>query len=183
MNITSEYILGVLPEVLLAIGIVTILGYGVLIRGGRVSLLVTVSDLSVLILIGTMITEWAVSSHSTEASQALIKMVIIGGGIIVLMISREEMSDRRARMEDSEYNQIVMLGILGMMLMVSARDMMMMYLAIETMSLSSYIMATLRKTGQYSTEAGLKYIVLGAISSGIILLGISQIYIVTGTLE
>jgi NADH:ubiquinone oxidoreductase subunit 2 (subunit N) len=44
-------------------------------------------------------------------------------------------------------------------------------------------MATLRKTGQYSTEAGLKNILLGAISSGIILLGISQIYIVTGTLE
>src|SRR3569623_323187 len=100
-------------------------------------------------------------------------MLVIGAGMIVLLASQEEYEERRAKIADSEYNQIVMLGILGMMLIISSKDLIMMYLAIETMSLSMYIMATLRKTGQYSTEAGLKYIVLGAISSGIILLGIS----------
>jgi len=181
MIISTESILKILPEVFLAIGIVTILGYGVIVRGRRVSLLWTITDLSVWILIGTLITEWAITAISNPTS--IIKMIILVGGIIVLLASKEEMADRRARMTDNEYNQIVMLAIRGMMLMISARDMMMMYLAIETMSLSSYIMASLRKTGQYSTEAGLKYIVLGAISSGIILLGISQIYIITGTIE
>jgi NADH-quinone oxidoreductase subunit N len=150
------------------------LAYGVIIRSTKVSLLRVMTDMSILILISTLI---------IENANNLIKSFILLSAIMILLASREEFSQRKSKVEDSEYNQILMLAVLAMMLMISTKDMITMYLAIETMSLSSYIMATLRKTAQYSTEAGLKYIVLGAISSGIILLGISQIYIITGSFQ
>lgn len=171
-------LLGILGETYLIFWIVTLLVYGVVKKGGKVSKRKNITNLSILVLILTAIIE-----IGQGGTNYLIKTIILVGGVIVLLVSNEEWEERESKWEDYEYNEIIMLAILGMMIMVSGRDMIMMYLGIETMSLSLYIMATLRKTGQYSTEAGLKYIILGAISSGIILLGISQIYITTGTIE
>lgn len=171
-------LLGILGETYLILWIVTLLVYGVVIKGGKVSRRKNMTNLSILVLILTAIIE-----IGQGITNSLIKTIILVGGVIVLLVSNEEWEEREGKWEDYEYNEIIMLAILGMMIMVSAKDMIMMYLGIETMSLSLYIMATLRKTGQYSTEAGLKYIILGAIGTGIILLGISQIYITTGTIE
>lgn len=176
---STEYILSLLPEMYLGIGTVALLGFGVLERGGRVSQIKNVTYLTIAVLIGTLLLE----SRQSESGEALAKIVLIGSGIVVLLVSLGVYEDRRAKIADNEYGQIVSLGILGMILMMSAKDMIMMYLAIETMSLSLYILASIRKTGQYSTEAGLKYMVLGALSSGIILLGISIIYVLTGTVR
>ena len=75
---------------------------------------------------------------------------------------------------------LVLLAIIGMLLLVSSRDMVVFYLSIELLSLSFYILATADKTGQFSTESGLKYFLLGALSSALLLFGFAILYGVSG---
>ncbi len=140
---------------------------------GRAGTVKVLTDLTALVLGFTLLL----------SLDSVIRAAIVGFTLLVIGISRGVLQERVARIEDFEYGLVVSLSIVGLGLMVTAEDLVMMYLAIETMSLSLYILAGFRKTGQYSTEAGLKYIVLGALSSGIILIGISQIYVHTGTVD
>lgn len=80
-----------------------------------------------------------------------------------------------------EFLVLVMLATIGMMLLVSANDLLALYVAIEMMSLALYVLASFNRDDGKSTEAGLKYFVLGALASGIMLYGISFIYGFTGT--
>jgi NADH-quinone oxidoreductase subunit N len=84
-------------------------------------------------------------------------------------------------MDRFEYPVLVLLATLGMLLMVSANDLMALYLGIELQSLSLYVIAAFRRDDSRATEAGLKYFVLGAVSSGMLLYGCSLIYGFTGT--
>ena len=76
-----------------------------------------------------------------------------------------------------------MLSILGLLLLVSSNDLITAYLAIEMQSLSFYVLATFKRESAFSTESGLKYFILGAFSSGLILFGSSYIYGLTGSLN
>jgi NADH-quinone oxidoreductase subunit N len=106
------------------------------------------------------------------------KVFVLGAGIGVLFLyvpfSKEE------KQLDYETPLVIILAIIGMLLLTSSQDMIVFYLAIELLSLSFYVLATLNKEGQYSTEAGLKYFLLGALSSALLLLGFSILYGVTG---
>jgi NADH-quinone oxidoreductase subunit N len=82
-----------------------------------------------------------------------------------------------------EYLLILLLAVLGLMLLCSSNDLLTGYLSIELVSLSSYILSAWKKTSNYSAEAGLKYLVTGAISSAFFLFGSSFIYAYTGTLS
>ena len=91
----------------------------------------------------------------------------------------------RSTIEDSivdyEFSHVVILSLLGMLLLVSSGDFLMFYLAIELLSLSFYVLAGVKKHSQHSTEAALKYFLLGALASGLLLFGIGLIYAYTGT--
>jgi NADH-quinone oxidoreductase subunit N len=80
-----------------------------------------------------------------------------------------------------EYPILVALAVVGMMVMVSAGDLMALYMGLELQSLALYVVASLRRDSVKSTEAGLKYFVLGALSSGLLLYGASLTYGFTGT--
>lgn len=80
-----------------------------------------------------------------------------------------------------EYAILLLLALLGMYFLTTSYDFMMIYVAIELQSLSFYILAALKRDSQFSTEAGLKYFILGALSSGILLFGFSLIYGLTGS--
>jgi NADH-quinone oxidoreductase subunit N len=80
-----------------------------------------------------------------------------------------------------EYNILLLLSLFGMLCFISANDLISIYLAIEINSLAFYVLAGYKKNSAFSTEAGLKYFILGAFSSGFILFGISLIYGFTGT--
>ena len=75
-----------------------------------------------------------------------------------------------------EYNILILLSILGLLCVISANDFVSFYLALELQSLAFYILASFKKDSAFSTEAGLKYFILGALSSGFLLFGISLIY-------
>ena len=78
---------------------------------------------------------------------------------------------------------LVLLSTLGMMMLISAADLIALYLGLELMSLSLYVVAASDRDNVRSTEAGLKYFVLGALSSGMLLYGASLIYGFTGTVS
>ncbi|MGZ9810589.1 NADH-quinone oxidoreductase subunit NuoN [Pseudoroseicyclus sp. H15] len=107
------------------------------------------------------------------------KVGILLSAAAVLLMSMDYMS-RRGLLR-FEYPVLVSLSVVGMMVMVSAGDLMVTYMGLELQSLALYVIASLRRDSVRSTEAGLKYFVLGALSSGLMLYGASLVYGFAGT--
>jgi NADH-quinone oxidoreductase subunit N len=107
------------------------------------------------------------------------KVMILLSAAAVLLLGREYM-ERRGILR-FEYPVLVTLAVVGMMVMVSAGDLMALYMGLELQSLALYVVASLRRDSAKSTEAGLKYFVLGALSSGLLLYGASLTYGYAGT--
>ena len=103
----------------------------------------------------------------------IIRHIILVSGIVVYLISDI----------DSETALLFFLGIIGLLILGVAEELIIIYLSIELVSLSFYILAGRERKGMKSTEAGIKYFVLGALSSGILLMGITIVYAQTGTTD
>lgn len=110
-----------------------------------------------------------------------VKTVILIGTAAAIMLSVKYMYEEDfARFE---YPILILLAALGMMLMVSSNNLLGLYMGLELQSLSLYVLASIRRSAVKSAEAGMKYFVLGALSSGMLLFGISLVYGFTGTIE
>ncbi len=107
------------------------------------------------------------------------KVVILLSAAAVLLMSEAYM--QRRGLLRFEYPLLVALAVVGMMVMVSSGDLMALYMGLELQSLALYVVASLRRDSVKSTEAGLKYFVLGALSSGLLLYGASLVYGFAGT--
>ncbi|SFH34805.1 NADH dehydrogenase subunit N [Palleronia marisminoris] len=114
-----------------------------------------------------------------DAFARFAKVTILLSAAAVLAMSQNYM-ERRGLLR-FEYPVLVTLSVVGMMVMVSAGDLMTLYLGLELQSLAAYVIASLRRDSVRSTEAGLKYFVLGALSSGLLLYGASLTYGFAGT--
>ena len=106
---------------------------------------------------------------------------ILFSAATVLVMGQDYMA--RNGLMKFEYPLIVVLAVIGMMIMVGAGNLLTLYMGLELQSLSLYVLAAMQRDSVRSTEAGLKYFVLGAISSGLLLYGISLTYGYTGTLD
>ena len=109
------------------------------------------------------------------------KVVILLSAAIVLVMGQDYASKRD--MLKFEYPLLVALSVVGMMVMVSAGSLLTLYMGLELQSLALYVIAAFRRDNARSTEAGLKYFVLGALSSGLLLYGSSLVYGFAGTVE
>jgi NADH-quinone oxidoreductase subunit N len=109
------------------------------------------------------------------------KLLVLGGSILVLVMSLGELA--RAKLLSSEYVVLLLLSVLGMMLMISAGSLISLYLGLELQSLALYVVAAIDRGNVRSSEAGLKYFVLGSLSSGMLLYGASLIYGFTGSTD
>ncbi|MDO5648163.1 NADH-quinone oxidoreductase subunit NuoN [Paracoccus sp. (in: a-proteobacteria)] len=109
------------------------------------------------------------------------KVTVLLSGAAVLAMSADYMD--RQRMMRFEYPILIVLATVGMMLMVSAGDLLTLYMGLELQSLSLYVVAAMRRESVKSSEAGLKYFVLGALSSGLLLYGASLVYGFAGTTQ
>ena len=107
------------------------------------------------------------------------KVTILLSAAAVLVLGQEYMA--RRKILRFEYPLLIALSAVGMMVMVSAGDLMALYMGLELQSLALYVVASLRRDSAKSTEAGLKYFVLGALSSGLLLYGASLTYGYAGT--
>lgn len=114
-----------------------------------------------------------------DAYARFAKIVILLSAAAVLLISQDYMA--RRDLARFEYPVLVVLAVVGMMMMVSAGDLMALYMGLELQSLALYVVAAIRRDSAKSTEAGLKYFVLGALSSGLLLYGASLTYGFAGT--
>ncbi len=114
-----------------------------------------------------------------DAFARFAKVAILLSAAIVLVMSQDYMA-RRAMLK-FEYPVLVVLASVGMMVMVSAGDLIALYMGLELQSLALYVVASLRRDSMKSTEAGLKYFILGALSSGLLLYGASLVYGFAGT--
>ncbi|WP_137153653.1 NADH-quinone oxidoreductase subunit NuoN [Rhizobium sp. FKL33] len=171
------------PELILAIGALVLLMVGVF--AGEKSAK-TVTYLSVLLLLGAAAT---VVLHPVEG--AAFGGVFVADGFtrfmktLALVASAVAlfMSTGQAKLENIdkfEFPILVVLATLGMSIMISANDLITVYMALELQSLALYVVAALNRDSARSTEAGLKYFVLGALSSGMMLYGMSLVYGFTG---
>jgi NADH-quinone oxidoreductase subunit N len=167
------------PELFLAAVTALLLIYGV-VRGEASTAFVSVST-SVALLVtavllftpyreGTAFASLFIVDRLTTTMKAL---VLVGAAITVLM-SRTYFEDVKAWR--FEYPLLVALATLGMMLMISANDLMALYVGLELQSLALYVVAAFQRDSVRSTEAGVKYFVLGSVASGMLLFGASLIY-------
>ena len=109
------------------------------------------------------------------------KVLILSGIVVSLLLSVSWLKENA--MLKFEYPLLVLFSGIGMMLMVSADNLLSLYMALELSSLCLYVLAAINRDNLLSTEAGLKYFILGALSSGLLLFGISLVYGYTGTLS
>ena len=176
----------ILPEVVLAIyAMVALIGAVYTNKDGLAPMLVwtTAGLMAVLAFwIGTNGSGTNVAFHGMfvdDGFARFAKVVILLSAAAVLIISQDYMA--RRNLLRFEYPVLIALAAVGMMMMVSAGDLMSLYMGLELQSLALYVVAALRRDSAKSTEAGLKYFVLGALSSGLLLYGASLIYGFTGT--
>ena len=180
-------LLPVLPELVLAGGAMVLLMLGAY-RGPQTTGLVTGLALCLLVVVGVLeltlpagkLTTFGGSFIVDDFARFLKILALIGSGA-TLILSSEFLSDPSRRI--FEYAILVLLSTLGMMVLISAGDLIMLYLGLELMSLALYVVAASNRDNLKSTEAGLKYFVLGALSSGMLLYGASLIYGFTGTVN
>src|SRR5436305_9267886 len=176
-----------LPELILSIG-ATILMMVAAFTGRRGSGLV--SWLAVLLLLGATAALIGAPSHAgpvfdgivTEDLFASFGRAIIYPASAVAIIAAPGWFEREAE-HASEYAVLIVFAAVGMGVMVSASRLVSLYVGLELQSLASYVLASYRRTDERSAEAGLKYFVLGALASGILLYGISLLYGFTGTMS
>ncbi len=177
-------IMTALPEVMLAVGAMVLLMYGVF-RGEQSA--DTVGWLSVILLILAAVAVVLVTPESATAfggsfivdsfSHFMKVLTLVASAVAIVMSDRFVKTER---FQKFEYPILIVLATLGMLMMISAADLIALYMGLELQSLALYVIASINRDSLRSTEAGLKYFVLGALSSGMLLYGCSLVYGFTG---
>ena len=175
----------VLPEMFVAVAAMGLLMIGVF-RGDRATRMIAwlaVAVLAVaivLVMIGPQDTRVTLAAmFIADPFATFMKSLVLLGSALAILMSLGYI--RREAMERFEYPILILLATLGMMMMVSANDFIALYVGVELQSLALYVVAAFKRDSLRSTEAGLKYFVLGALSSGLLLYGCSLIYGFTGS--
>ena len=178
-NINSLY-----PEVFLSLGIMSVLMIGVFTKNSY-NLVNRLCLLILLITIATIFNSLDYSekvfsgSFSKDKFSDFIKILILVSSIFVLSTTQNFINN--VKISKFEYPILILLSILGMFFMVSANDLILFYLGLELQSLALYILASINRSDLRSTESGIKYFVLSALSSGLLLYGCSLLYGFTGS--
>lgn len=173
----------IFPELLVTLSVLMLLLIGVY-SGSRGS--VTITGLAIAVLIATILLVVVFPQKGVFYQNALIiddfsrymKVVALVGALFALVMSVG--FSRIQKFDVFEFPVLVLLVTLGMMVMISAGNMLSLYMGLELQSLGLYVLAAIHRENLKSSEAGLKYFVLGALSSGMLLYGISLLYGFTG---
>ena len=173
------------PEIILAVGGLVLLMIGVF-SGERSGTIVTGLAVALLIISGLWLVlatgegEAYGGAFVSDAFGKFMKVLALIGSVTAMVMTVGH--DRSEQLDRFEFPVLIVLSTLGMLLMISANSLLSLYLALELQSLALYVLAAINRDSLRSTEAGLKYFVLGALSSGMLLYGMSMVYGATGTL-
>jgi NADH-quinone oxidoreductase subunit N len=174
-----------LPEIALSVVGMAILIFGVL-RRGETFFISSMLALGGFLLAALLVVTAArgIGYHGqfvSDAFSGFVKILILAGAALALILSLDY--NRHHRIARFEYPVLMVLSVVGMMVMVSAANLMTLYLGLELQSLALYVLAAFARDELRSSEAGLKYFVLGALASGLLLYGISLVYGFSGTMD
>jgi len=185
VNLHADLIV-LMPELIVALGTLALLIGGV-IAGDKSTDTVSWLGIALLAAAGVVVFEHADKANAFQGAfvvdgfSRFTKLLILLGSAFCMLMAKEFYDvERKGRFE---LPVLMLLATLGMMLMVSASSFIALYMGLELQSLALYVLASFNRDSLRSTEAGLKYFVLGALSSGMLLYGISLIYGFTGTTE
>jgi len=173
-----------IPEIILSLSIFSLLIIGVFIKNSF-DFIYRLSIFLVFLLILVIISGDGESikifneSFILDELSSFAKLLILTSSFFVLIMSKKYIQD--IKNNKFEYPIIILLSILGMFFMVSANDLILFYLGLELQSLSLYILASIDRDNLKSSEAGIKYFILSALSSGLLLYGCSLLYGFTGS--
>ncbi len=188
-NFVVPNLLPAAPEIFLVVMALAILMIDLLVKDSRRTVTFALTQLT---LIGCAAIQFATSTGEItytfsnmfvdDLMSDLLKLFLYMTVVIVMFYSRGYVIDREA-MNKGEYYVLALFATLGMMVMISANHFLTIYIGLELLSLSLYAMVAMNRESVVSTEAAMKYFVLGALASGLLLYGMSMIYGATGTLE
>jgi NADH-quinone oxidoreductase subunit N len=172
-----------IPEVILSVGVLLIIIIDLYLQKHKyisfflIQLLLIIASLYAI----TEVPQQNYSSYEFSEFTSLIKFILLLGSIIIFQYTYQHLNYLNSL--KIEYFTISILGLVGTMVMISSYSLLMLYLGIELLSLALYALIGFNKHSGLSSEAAIKYYVLGAMSSGILLFGISLIYGFTGSIN
>src|SRR3954453_1891142 len=180
-------LLPALPEIVLALGAMALVIYGAF-AGERTANRINWAACGLLIVAG-LIVLWLPSGKLVTFGDGFVvddfarvlKILALAGSAVTIVLARDYFAAERG--SKFEFGILILLSTTGMLMLISAADLIALYLGLELMSLALYVVAAIDRDNVRSTEAGLKYFVLGALSSGMLLYGASVIYGFTGTVS
>ena len=177
----------ILPELFLAVTASLLLGFGLSKTKDRSSVVryIAIDVLVIFAFLGFILARPAGTSFSglllNNDFSDLLKCIIALSAAAALLLTQHYFQSEK--LDRYEFSVLTLYAVLGMSIMVSANNLLSMYIGIEMQSLALYIMAAFNRDSLRASEAGLKYFVLGALSSGLLLYGASLIYGFTGSLD
>ncbi len=170
----------IVPEIFISIAIMFLLILGVYKKNSSI-LVYNLSTISLIVLLALIYNLSSISdtslfngSYKIDKLSNFMKFLMISSGIFVMLTSSKYLQINK--LNKIEYPVLVLSSILGMMVMISSNDLIVFYMGLELQSLSLYVLASFNRENLLSTESGLKYFVLSALSSGLLLYGCSLIY-------
>ena len=176
----------ILPEIFISLSIMFLLILGVFIKDGsklifNISLLVLLITAIITINETFSINRMTLFNNSVviDYMSSFMKIITLLGAFLVLIISSSYL--KIFKIFKIEYPILILSSVLGMMVMISSNDLMVFYMGLELQSLALYVLATFNRDQLKSSEAGLKYFVLSALSSGLLLYGCSLVYGFSGS--
>ena len=172
------------PEIFLTLSIFTILMLGVFIKKSfniifNLTSLILISTVALILNSSSNTEKIFLDSFTRDAFSNYFKILILISSLFVLNSSKNFIVENK--LNKFEYPIIILISILGMFFMVSSNDLILFYLGLELQSLSLYILAAIDRDNLRSSESGIKYFVLSALSSGLLLYGCSLLYGFTGS--
>ena len=179
-----ETILYILPELFLSLSIMILLMIGVFAKKSfKLVNILTIASLFFGIVLLTNQPEQVIKifngSYIIDKFSIYLKILTLLFSLLILLLSKDYLKINN--IDKIEYPIIILASVLGMIIMISSYDLIIFYLGLELQSLCLYILASFKRNEEKSTEAGLKYFVLSALASGILLYGSSLIYGFTGS--
>src|ERR1043165_7224444 len=175
-----EFVLGIGAMALLLLGVYRPDAATVRVIDGAAIVLLALAGVILAVLPGGKLITFGGSFIVDEFARFLKVLALLGSAAAIAMSI--DYAKREAQ-ERFEYSVLVLLSTLGMLMLISAADLIALYLGLELMSLPLYVIAASHRGALRATEAGLKYFVLGALSSGMLLYGASLTYGFTGTVS
>ena len=170
----------ILPEIFVSVSIMLFLLIGVF-KKNSASLIYNLSNISLVILLALIINLSSLdkvylfnNSYSIDNLSNYMKIILVGSGIFVMLTGSKYI--QVIKLNKIEYPILILSSILGMMIMISSNDLIVFYMGLELQSLALYVLASFNRDNLLSTESGLKYFVLSALSSGLLLYGCSLTY-------